>query len=100
MKIEDQKAIDKTGTTKVDMDRWRHIIEQKINCDKNDTNCWKGLLPQLPCHLADTPCWKSKYPTMPCSATDEECWKQLLPELPCRLHDDECWRKYHIERIK
>ena len=88
MNIEDRRNLQKVGTTALDMDSWKHIIEQKINCDKNDISCWKRLVPQLPCDLADTPCWKNKYPGMPCSSKDEECWKQLLPELPCRLHDE------------
>lgn len=70
MNIEDRRNLSKNGVTKVDMDRWRHIIQERINCDKNDTSCWKRLLPELPCDIADTPCWKNRYPAMPCAAND------------------------------
>lgn len=99
MNIEDRRLLSDKGISAADMDKWKHIIEKKINCDKNDISCWKSLIPQLPCALEDTSCWKNSYPGMPCNSNDEECWKQLLPELPCKLHDDECWRNYHISRM-
>ena len=49
---------------------WKHVFEEKINCNKDDLNCWKNLLPSLPCNLGDTKCWKNNYPSVPCSGID------------------------------
>ena len=49
---------------------WKHFLEEKINCNKDDLNCWKNLMPSLPCNLGDTKCWKKNYPSVPCSGID------------------------------
>jgi hypothetical protein len=62
-----------------DIKDWKHIFEEKMNCNKDDSDCWKKLLPSLPCNIGDTKCWKRNYPTIPCSSVDEECWRKVLP---------------------
>ena len=45
MNIEDRRNLSAQENTKLDMDHWKHLIKNRINCQKSDPNCWKKLLP-------------------------------------------------------